>query len=52
MVQNSSLHTKEWLSYTESGREIVRRRSERIKHIDDDLPKVVKAYQVYKEGKL
>ena len=45
-------HTKEWLSYTESGREIVRRRSERIKHIDDDLPKVVKAYQVYKEGKL
>ena len=31
-------HTKEWLSYTESGREVVRRRSERIKHLDDDLP--------------
>ena len=44
-------HTKEWLSYTESGHEIVRRRSERIKHLDDDLPKVVKAYQAYKEGK-
>ncbi len=44
-------HTKEWLSYTESGREIVRRRSERIKHLDDDLPKVVKAYQAYKEDK-
>ena len=44
-------HTKEWLSYTENGCEIVRRRNERIKHLDDDLPKVVKAYQSYKEDK-
>lgn len=41
-------HTKEWIGYTESGREVVRRRSERIKHLDDDLPKVVKSYQEYK----
>ena len=42
-------HTKEWIGYTDSGREIVRRRSERIKHLDDDLPKVAEAYQRYKE---
>ena len=41
-------HTKEWISYTDSGREIVRRRSERIKHLDDDLPKVAKAYHDFK----
>lgn len=42
-------HTKEWIGYTESGREVVRRRSERIKHLDDDLPKVAEAYQQYKK---
>lgn len=42
-------HTKEWIGYTDSGREVVRRRSERIKHLDDDLPKVAEAYQRYKE---
>ena len=38
-----------WIGYTDSGREVVRRRSERIKHLDDDLPKVAEAYQRYKE---
>lgn len=42
-------HTKEWIGYTNSGREVVRRRSERIKHLDDDLPKVAEAYQQYKK---
>lgn len=41
-------HTKEWIGYTESGREVVRRRSERIKHLDDDLPKVAESYHQYK----
>lgn len=40
-------HTKEWIGYTESGREVVRRRSERIKHLDDDLPKVIDSYKAY-----
>ena len=40
-------HTKEWIGYTDSGREVVRRRSERIKHLDDDLPKVAKEYHNY-----
>ena len=43
-------HTKEWIGYTDSGREIVRHRSERIKHLDDDLPKVAKAYKLFKEN--
>lgn len=43
-------HTKEWIGYTDSGREVVRRRSERIKHLDDDLPKVANAYKQYKEN--
>ena len=42
-------HTKEWIGYTESGREVVRRRSERIKHLDDDLPRVAEAYRQYKQ---
>lgn len=42
-------HTKEWIAYTESGREIVRRRSERVKQIDDDLPKVTENYKQYLE---
>lgn len=41
-------HTKEWIGYAEGGREIVRRRSERIKHIDDDLPRVVTEYYQFK----
>lgn len=44
-------HTKEWIGYTESGREIIRRRSERLKRIDDDLPKVAQAYTEFKSKK-
>lgn len=42
-------HTKEWIGYTDSGREIVRRRSERVKHLDDDLPRVAEAFRQYKQ---
>ena len=35
-----------------NGREIVRQRRERIKHLADDLPKVAKAYKEFKEGKV
>ena len=40
-------HTKEWIGYTESGREIVRRRSERLKRLDDELPKVAASYKEF-----
>lgn len=43
-------HTKEWIGYTDSGREVVRRRSERVKHLDDDLPKVVEQFNKFKEN--
>lgn len=43
-------HYKKWLTYTDNGREIVRQRRERIKHLADDLPKVAKAYKEFKEG--
>lgn len=42
-------HIKRWLSYNENGREIVRSRNERIKHLADDLPKVVEAFKKFKE---
>lgn len=42
-------HIKEWIGYTDSGREIVRRRSERVKHLDDDLPRVAEAFRQYKQ---
>ena len=42
-------HIKKWISYTENGLEVIRQRRERIKHIDDDLPEVAKAYQKFKE---
>ena len=44
-------HYKKWLTYADNGREIVRQRRERIKHLADDLPKVAKAYKEFKEGK-
>lgn len=43
-------HTKEWIGYTDSGREIVRRRSERVKHLDDDLPKVIEQFNRFKDN--
>lgn len=45
-------HYKKWLAYADNGREIVRQRKERIKHLADDLPKVAKAYKVFKEGRV
>ncbi len=45
-------HTKKWLSIAENGREIVKQRKERIKHLADDLPKVAKAYAEFKEERV
>lgn len=45
-------HYKKWLTYADNGREIVRQRRERIKHLADDLPKVAKAYMEFKEGRV
>lgn len=45
-------HYKKWLTYADNGREIVRQRRERIKHLADDLPKVAEAYKKFKEGKV
>lgn len=45
-------HYKKWLTYADNGREIVRQRRERIKHLADDLPKVAKAYKEFKEEKV
>ncbi len=45
-------HTKKWLSIAENGREVVKQRKERIKHLADDLPKVAKAYAEFKEGRV
>lgn len=42
-------HTKKWLSYNENGKEIVRSRNERIKHLADDLPKIAASYHIFKE---
>jgi len=42
-------HTKKWLSIAENGREIVKQRRERIKHLADDLPKIVEAYANFKK---
>ena len=50
MVQKSFLNTqKKWLSYADNGREIVKQRKERIKQLDDDLPKVAAKYIQFKE---
>ena len=45
-------HYKRWLAYADNGREIVRQRKERVKHLADDLPKVAKAYKEFKEGRV
>ncbi len=42
---------KEWASYNRHGELIARHRVERIKHVDDDLPKISKAYKQFLEGK-
>lgn len=40
---------KQWLVEDGSGQELVRSRLERVKEIDDDLPKVAEAYATFKE---
>ena len=42
---------KEWASYNRQGELITRSRTERLKHVDDDLPKISKAYKEFLEGK-
>lgn len=45
------LEKKEWASYNRQGELISRNRIERVKHVDDDLPKISAAYGKYLEGK-
>lgn len=40
---------KEWASYNHSGELIARHRTERVKHVDDDLPKISTAYKKFLE---
>ena len=45
-------HIKQNLIIDDNGRERLMQRKERIKHLDDDLPKVTKEYKKYLEGKV
>lgn len=40
---------KEWASYNRQGELIARHRTERVKHVDDDLPKISLSYKKYLE---
>lgn len=40
---------KRWISIAPNGREMTHSRFERVRHLDDDLPKVAKAYEKFKE---
>ena len=40
---------KRWITFNENGREIIRSRKERNKHLADDLPHVAEAYAKFKE---
>lgn len=40
---------KQWITFNETGRELIRSRKERCKHIADDLPEVAAAYAKFKE---
>ena len=39
------VENKEWASYNHNGELISRHRTERVKHVDDDLPKISTAYK-------
>lgn len=43
-------HKKEWLSLDENGKTTVRSRNEKVKRLDDDLPKVSEAYKEFLKG--
>lgn len=45
-------HTKKWLSINENGNTIVRSRTERIKRLADDLPKIAAEFIKFKEGRI
>jgi type I restriction enzyme M protein len=38
---------KEWLTTNENGNQVVKSRNEKIKRLDDDLPKVSEAYKEF-----
>jgi type I restriction enzyme M protein len=40
-------HEHRWLSYEPNGSEKICSRHERIKHLDDDLPEIAKAYRTF-----
>ena len=42
-------HVQRWIASDAYGKQRIRSRKERIKHIDDDLPEVAKAYAKFKE---
>lgn len=46
------VENKEWASYNHNGELISRHRTERVKHVDDDLPKISTAYKKFLEGLL
>lgn len=41
---------KEWASYNRHGELVARHRTERVKHVDDDLPKISEEYKKFLEG--
>lgn len=43
-------HKKEWLTIDENGNQVVKSRNERVKRLDDDLPKVSEAYKEFLKG--
>ena len=43
-------HDHRWISISADGREQLCSRHERIKHLDDDLPDVAKAYREFLSG--
>lgn len=43
---------KEWASYNRQGELIARHRTERVKHVDDDLPKISAAYKGFISNKV
>ena len=43
---------KEWASYNRQGDLVARHRVERVKHVDDDLPKISKAFNESREVKI
>ena len=45
-------NVKRWLAIEPNGRERIHSRSERVRRLADDLPKVAQAYAEFKTGKI